>query len=122
MMSKMRTCLLLLTAPFCLLGSFAAAAAPIAFGLTNIWTIELHVTPGAWRTVTGSPTFDPADVVINGQTYKHVAVRQKGGGTTDGTAHGRPPLRLNFKEQRVAGEQKLSLNNNFFDSSYLRDV
>src|SRR5262245_17046319 len=117
----MRSLLCFLAVQFC--ACFALAAEPpAAFGLTNIWTIELRLTPGAWHTVLGSRSFTRGDIVVNGATYANVALRQKGGGTTDGTGHGRPPLHLNFRGQRVAGVQKLSLNNNFFDSSYLRDV
>lgn len=99
-----------------------AAEPPAAFGLTNIWTIELRVTPSAWRTVMGSRTFTRAEISVNGVIYTNVAARQKGQGTSSGTGMGRPPLHLNFKSQRVAGVQKLSLNNNYFDTSCLRDV
>jgi len=106
-----------------LCASFSLAAeSPAAFGLTNIWTIELRVTPEAWRILTSSRTFARGDVAVNGVPCASVAVRQKGGGTTDGTGHGRPPLHLDFKGQRIAGVQKLSLSNNIFDTSYLRDV
>ncbi len=117
----MRSLLCFLAIQFSVCFSLAAEA-PARFGLTNIWTIELRVTPQAWRTVRSSRTFTKSDVVVNGVTYTNVALRQKGGGTTDGTGQGRPPLHLNFKGQEIAGVQKLSLNNNVFDSSYLRDV
>ena len=117
----MRSLLCSLAIQFCACFSLAAES-PAAFGLTNIWTIELDLTPAAWRTVTTSRTFTRGNVAVNGVTCANVAVRQKGGGTTDGTGHGRPPLHLDFKGQRIAGVQKLSLNNNVFDSSYLRDV
>src|SRR5678815_3086377 len=116
----MRTVLCILTLQLCTGISFAAEAA--TFGLTNIWTIELHLTPNAWRTLKGSRTFTRADLVVNGVTYTNVAVRQKGQGTSGGAGMDRPPLRLVFKGQSVAGVQKLSLNNNYFDTSYLRDA
>ena len=50
-------------------------------------------------------------------------MRQKGGGTASGSERGRPPLHLNFKSgPSVAGVKKLSLNSNYFDTSFLRDV
>jgi spore coat protein H len=116
----MRTILCILAFPLCACISFAFETA--TFGLTNIWTIEVRVTPDAWRTILGSRTFTRANVTVNGVTCTNVAVRQKGGGTTDGTRQGRPPLHLNFKGQLVAGVRKLSLNNNVFDTSYLRDA
>jgi spore coat protein H len=99
-----------------------AAEPPALFDLTNIWTVELRITPEAWRTLRSSRAFIRADVVVNGVSYTNVAMRQKGGGTADGTARGRPPLHLNLKGRKIAGVQKLSFNNNFFDTSYLRDV
>jgi spore coat protein H len=117
----LRKCLLLLVASRYLLGVFAAEP-PAAFGLTNVWTIELRVTRDAWSTILGSRTFTPADITVNGVTYTNVAVRQKGQGTTSGTGMGRPPLHLVLKGQRIAGVKKLSLNNNYFDTSYMRDV
>jgi spore coat protein H len=117
----MRPLLCFLAIQLCACFSLAADA-PAAFGLTNVWTIELHVTSQAWRTILGSRTFVQGDVTVNGVAYTNVAVRQKGGGTSSGTGEGRPPLHLNFQGQRVAGVHKLSLNNNVFDGSYLRDV
>lgn len=99
-----------------------SAQSPATFGLTNIWTIELAVRPDDWKTLTRSRDYASGKVTINGVTYTNVAVRQKGGGTSDGTARGRPPVRLDFNGQSVSGARKLSLNNNYFDTSYLRDV
>lgn len=120
-MQKLGTWLWRLVVLHCLLVSLAAEP-PATFGLTNIWAIELRISPQGWRTVTGSRSFTHADFVVNGVSYTNVAVRQKGQGTTSGTGMDRPPLRLVFKGQTVAGVKKLSLNNNYFDTSYLRDV
>lgn len=98
-----------------------AAEASATFGLTNIWTIELHASSNSWNTLLKSRNFTQIDAIINGHSYTNISARQKGFGTTIG-AEGRPPLRLVFKGERVAGVKRLSLNNNFFDTSYLRDV
>ena len=120
-LNRMRSPLFCLAVHLC--GCFSTGAeSPAAFGLTNIWTIELRVTPETWRSITTSRTLTRGGIAANGVAYASVAMRQKGGGTTDGTGQGRPPLHLHFKGQRIAGVQKLSLNNNIFDSSYLRDV
>src|SRR5688572_21245919 len=121
MLSLLRSyfwCLAVQLCAFCAL----ADESPAAFSFTNIWTIEVRVTPEQWRSLIGSRTFTRGEVSVNGTTYAHVEMRQKGGGNTDGAGQGRPPLHLKLKEQRIAGVQKLSLNNNFFDTSYLRDV
>jgi spore coat protein H len=97
------------------------AAAPATFGLTNIWTIELHASSNSWNTLLKSRDFTQIDATINSHTYTNISARQKGYGTTIG-AEGRLPLRLVFKGERVAGVKRLSLNNNLFDTSYLRDV
>src|SRR5690349_7523921 len=102
----MRSLLCFLAVQLCVSLSLAGEA---AFGLTNIWTIELRVTPDAWHTVLGSRTFTRGDIVVNGVSYTNVAVRQKGQGTSSGTRMERPPLHLNFKGQRIAGVHKLSL-------------
>ncbi len=93
-----------------------------AFGVTNIWAMELRTAPQAWTKLTSSREFTQADVTIDGKIYDKVAVRLKRGGTSGGAHEGRPPLHLEFKGQSVAGVTLLSLNNNYFDRSYLRDV
>ena len=80
----MRSLLYLILVQLCA-GFLLAAEPPAAFGLTNVWTIELRVSPDVWRTLINSRDFKRADITINGVPYANVAVRQKGGGTTDGT-------------------------------------
>ncbi len=100
----MTTVLCLLVAQFCVF----AAEQPVAFGLTNIWNVELRISAPAWKTLRNSRDFIRADMTVNGQRLTNVAVRQKGGGTSGGAQAGRPPLHINMKVDYPLREQKSS--------------
>ena len=104
------------------------------FGLTNLWTFELRLPRDAWSDLSsGSSPFNPsssssasdsvrAALTIDGVQYPNVTLRLKGGGTRGGAGQGRPPLRLVFPDKNAFPVHELSLNNNFFDSSFMRDA
>jgi spore coat protein H len=124
-----------------LLSALFAACAPAAqrapksvndfFGVTNLWTFELRLPPSTWNSVVspggdgdpfGSGRPAEAELSINGIQYSNVTIRLKGGGTRSGVGQGRPPLRVMFGQTNAFPVRELSLNNNFFDSSFMRDA
>jgi spore coat protein H len=95
------------------------------FGLTNVWILEIHTSPADWRAITSGARLSTdfgAIIHIDGKKYENVRIRPKGGGTTVGTSQGRPPLRLTFTKDSPSEVKELSLNNNIYDSSFLRDA
>ncbi len=121
------------------------AAAPSSFfGTTNLWSAELVLLPDQWtdvlkgkRTAPRDSTSGPgdetdrnyfyarADFRLEGRSLTNVGVRLKGSGTQSGNGIQRWPFRIDLNQfggyERLDGAGKISLNNNFYDSSYLRD-
>ena len=118
---------------------------PAFFDTTNLWSVELSFSQEQWqeflkgkRTTIqkSSPTDDAgshpnyvyahADFIMGGQMIHDVGVRLKGGGTQAGNGINRWPFRIDLGHfggrSRLDGVRKISLNNNYYDSSYLRDV
>ena len=131
----MKSQILLLLLLFSAGRALAAQPAPKTgkgfFGLTNLWTFELRLPRSTWSSVvspgrdgapfaTGQPV--EAGLSINGIQYSNVTIRLKGGGTRSGVPQGRPPLRVLFGQSNAFPVQELSLNNNYFDSSFMRDA
>ena len=103
------------------------------FGVTNLWTFELRLPRSVWDSVVSEANpFHPGPasltnaanttLAINGNEYRNIAIRLKGGGTRGGASQGRPPLRLTFRDTNSFPVRELSLNNNVFDSSFMRDA
>lgn len=119
-------------------------AAQAFFGTTNLWSAELVLAPDQWadllkgkRTAPRDSAPGPgeetdrnyvyarADFRLEGRSLTNVGVRLKGSGTQSGNGINRWPFRIDLNqfggEERLDGAGKISLNNNFYDSSYLRD-
>lgn len=115
------------------------------FGLTNIWTAELRISASQWdqlhkgklapspdnrREVTGESkrnyTYAHADLQVDGRGFTNIGVRLKGGGTQAGNSSERWPFRIDLEKyvdnQSLDGASKISLNSNYYDSSYLREA
>jgi len=115
------------------------------FGLTNLWTVELRFTASQWKQLQAgnrapSPdtpksraddsdrnyTYSHADLRIADRIVTNVGVRLKGAGTQAGNAQERWPFRIDLdkyaENQRIDGASKISFNNNYYDSSYLREA
>jgi spore coat protein H len=99
------------------------------FDVTNLWTFELRLAQSAWKSVSsegqgpvGATRPTDALLAIDGVQYSNVVIRLKGGGTRSGVPQGRPPLRVIFLDTNSFPVRELSLNNNFFDSSFMRDA
>jgi CotH kinase protein len=113
------------------------------FGTTNLWSAELVVSRDQWTELLdggrlarrnlarGHETEQPyfyahADFKWSDHVIHNVGIRLKGGGTQGGNRIHRWPFRLSLnhfgRQERLDGASKISLNNNYYDSSYLRDA
>ena len=98
------------------------------FGLTNLWVFELRLPRNNWNSAAGGGDAFAgggpveARLSVNGIEYSNVTIRLKGGGTRSGVPQGRPPLRVVFRQPSAFPVKELSLNNNYFDSSFMRDA
>jgi spore coat protein H len=122
----------------------AHRAAEAFFGTTNLWSAELVFSPDQWADLLKGKRTAPRDSVagqgnesdrnyvyaradfrMEGRSLTNVGVRLKGSGTQSGNGINRWPFRIDLNQfggkERLDGAGKISLNNNFYDSSYLRD-
>lgn len=121
----------------------AATQADDFFGLTNVWTVEFQMGSKAWKDLLdfrsgvvpadSSPSkrhpgfnFFHADLLIGTTMVKNVGIRVKGSGTRAAVMPSGYPFRVQFDEfsqgTRFKGLKELSFNNNFYDSSFMRDA
>jgi spore coat protein H len=110
------------------------------FGLTNIWTVEISVSAQDWEKIElniPGPNrrqglvrtrsrfeYAHAEVSIGGKVLKNVGLRHKGNGAF-GTAP-KHPFKIDFDKyvdgQAVDGITRISLNNNVYDTSKMREA
>ena len=118
---------------------------PAFFDTTNLWSAELSLSQEQWQeflkgkrtrrqnsSLTGdaetgrSYLYAHADLIVGGRMIRDVGVRLKGSGTQAGNGINRWPFRIDLSQfggrARLDGARKISLNNNYYDSSYLRDA
>lgn len=129
----------------CFAAQKAKDVLPAFFGTTNLWSAELSFAPEQWQeflqgervprqksSLAGDARSDPnyvyahGDFMVGGHLVQDVGVRLKGSGTRAGNGIHRWPFRIDLShfggDSRLDGVRKLSLNNNYYDSSYLRDA
>ena len=116
----------------------AAAATGISTEYENrlfddsfVHTVEIEMPEASWESLKASALYKEyydCNVTIDGETFYHVGVRTKGNTTLIQSIireWDRYSLVLNFgkfnKSQRYYGLDKVALNNNICDSSFLRD-
>ena len=118
---------------------------PAFFDTTNLWSAELSFSQEQWqeflkgKRITGQKSslsddadtdsnyvYAHADFIVGGNVIHDAGIRLKGGGTQAGNGINRWPFRIDLSHfggrSRLDGVRKISLNNNYFDSSYLRDA
>ena len=118
---------------------------PGFFDTTNLWSAELSLSQEQWQeflkgkritsqdsSLTGDDEggrnylYAHADLIVGGRMIRNVGVRLKGSGTQAGNGIDRWPFRIDLSQfggrARLDGVRKISLNNNYYDSSYLRDA
>ena len=115
--------------------------APGFFGLTNLRTVEIQLSPSEWAQLQkgkrGGPenarvnqernyVYAHADLRVDNRVYPNVGIRFKGSGTMAGAMVQRWPFRIDLDKyvdgQRIDGAGKISFNNNYYDPSYLREA
>jgi spore coat protein H len=91
--------------------------------------LRIAASAGKWRRATAenanaldASSSVEAELAINGVQFTKVVIRLKGGGTRVGIPQGRPPLRVTFRQKNLFPVQELSLNNNIYDASFMRDA
>lgn len=101
------------------------------FDMGRVHTIDIQISESDWETLKQRAFYKEyydCNAVVDGEAFYHVGVRTKGNVTLIQSAvreWDRYSLVLNFgafdKSQRYYGLDKLSLNNNICDSSFIRD-
>lgn len=126
-------------------GASAGAETDRLFGLTNLWTIHLTFTRSSWDTLESGDPGDPgprrpgpeslprafawSQCVFEcaGQTLTNVAIRYKGNSSFSMSRDSlKRPFKVDFnrgfKGRRFLGVEELSFNNNFNDSTQLKEA
>ncbi|MAW60564.1 MAG: hypothetical protein CMJ94_06985 [Planctomycetes bacterium] len=130
-MSRVATLLLALLAGSALCA--APAAAQDFYDRGTLRTLELQFFQPDWETqlkdnkLAGLQQYIAADLTVEGVTYPNVGVRYKGNSSYWLRQGGqKPPLHIDMKamgvDQEVQGVHKLILNNQWSDSSLMREV
>ena len=101
------------------------------FDMGRVHTIDIQIAESDWETLKQRAFYKEyydCNAAVDGEAFYHVGVRTKGNVTLIQSAvreWDRYSLVLNFgafdKSQRYYGLDKLSLNNNICDSSFIRD-
>ncbi len=101
------------------------------FDTGTVHTVEIQMDTGAWNDLKDNALYKEyhdCNVTIDGETFYHVGIRTKGNTTLIQSIvreWERYSLVLNFgafdKSQRYYGLDKVALNNNICDSSFIRD-
>lgn len=126
----------ILSVTFALVGLLAftpAAAAQDLYDRGTLRTLELAFAQPDWETqlkdnkLAGLQEYIAADLTVEGITYPNVGVRYKGNSTYWLRQSGqKAPLHIDMKamgvEQDLYGHHKLILNNQWSDSSLMREV
>jgi len=103
------------------------------FAESKLTSLDIQISKENWNTLLKNAIkkdYYPCDVVINGETFKNVGIRAKGGSSLeDVIAMGnsnRFSLLINFskyqKDQTYYGLDKLCLNNNIGDATSMKDA
>lgn len=101
------------------------------FGDTSVNEIDIQISEEDWTDMLENPLeeeYHVADVVINGETISNVAIRTKGNNSLTSVASSdsdRYSFKIDFDYyndgENYYGLKKLNLNNNYGDSSYMRE-
>ncbi len=101
------------------------------FGDSSINEIDIQISEEDWEDMLENPLeeeYHVADVVINGETVSNVAIRTKGNNSLTSVASSdsdRYSFKIDFDYyndgESYYGLKKLNLNNNYGDSSYMRE-
>ncbi len=102
------------------------------FDKTKIMSVSISVDPEKWQEMldnAAAEEYISADITINGETIKNVGIRPKGNSSLNAIAGDEETDRYSFKvkfDEYVDGQtwqglDKLVLNNNYSDSTYMKE-
>ncbi|MCP4135834.1 MAG: cellulosomal protein [bacterium] len=111
----------------------ANAVAAEMFPSDEVIEVRLELSNADWQDIRANPLdeeFHPGTIVYNGITVNNVAIRTKGNSSLRSVAEDpdsdRYSLKIDFNYytdgQDLMGYQKIVLNNNYMDPSYLRET